>query len=124
MQSNPMMKPIVSNNAFCIKFVVRDSSGTETSWYRDIHAYCKERQIPFVCRLFNSLDIEDDCMFIESLPAVHIYHKHDYVKTIHMKDNPLLAIQTQLQLYKDKQLLKKRSFLKRISAFIKTNIRS
>lgn len=115
-----MMKQVVPNNAFCIKFIVRDISATETSWYHDIQDYCKERKIPFVCRLFNSLEIEEDCHFIESLPAVHIYHKNDYIKTIHMKDNPVLSIQNQIQTYKDKKLLKKRTFREKILAFLRS----
>lgn len=115
-----MTKRSISNNAFCIKFIVRDTNDEDLVWYNEIHDYCEKHMIPFVCRLFNSLENEEDCHYIESLPAVHIYHRGDYVKTIHTIDNPIISIHKQIQTYKDRKLMRKRTLRERILAFLRS----
>lgn len=114
-----------ANSKFRVNFVVRDLAyADESSDYHEIKGFCKANQIPFVCRLFNSLEIDDDCHFIERLPAIHIYYSNEYLKTIHLSENTVFSVQREIQKHKDKQLIRKRSLTTRIKIKILGFLRS
>ena len=47
-----------------------------------ILTYCEENSIPFAVRTFNPRKYSDDCVFIEKLPAIHIYKGSAYTNTL------------------------------------------
>jgi hypothetical protein len=74
----------------------------------DMRNFCKEKQIEFETRLYNSRKNNYDCEFIERLPAFHMYEKKNYVDTFYPGDYGMRLVAEHVSGYKIRKAEKAR----------------
>jgi hypothetical protein len=77
-----------------------------------------------VARAFNSREYIDDRDYVEQLPAVHLYKGDEHLNTFYLTGNPIFEIRRELQVYKEKQMMKKRTMRQRMKAKLLKLLRS
>ena len=94
---------MTSNSQFNVTFVSKDGSAMMSS---HIKAFCNNRSIWFAVRQYDAKTYEEDCEYITSLPAIHLYRDSHHIGTYYLTEDPLKSIQTEINNYKIKQQTK------------------
>ena len=96
MIQNPIIEKSVTTqpSKYSVVLVVKNEDDIAISY--NIRRFCKEQNIIFICRAYDSRKIYEDRNFIESLPAIHMYEQTHYLKTIHMNMDPVVSIRFEL----------------------------
>jgi hypothetical protein len=119
------MKRQSLHKVFTVHFVVRNTEDIfEFSTFRDLQTFCKEQHVQLVARAFNSREYIDDRDYVEQLPAFHLYKGDEHLNTFYLTGNPLFEIRRELQVYKEKQMMKKRTMRQRMKAKLLKLLRS
>jgi hypothetical protein len=110
-------KELNFNSKFIVTFI-RDDSKYDDDNYLSIKEYCKDNNIAFIIRNYDSTNFEEDCNYILKLPAYHMHsQKKRYIKTFYDSDNVIRIIEkeiAQAKIEKEKKRLRKewyRSFI-------------
>lgn len=91
---------------FRIVLVVKDTLNAE---HQKVYEFCKNEKIPFLYREFNSREFEEDQDHIVSLPALHVYYKNNHTKTVHMNEDIISCILSEINKHQV-QSVKKKSY--------------
>lgn len=69
--------------------VVDFEEDKESALRYSVSKFCLDHRIPFVVRKYNTIKYDEDCHFIRSLPAFHIYRKKNiYEQTFYENEKP------------------------------------
>jgi len=97
-----IQNPIITISAprdILVTLVVKNIDSIETlKEFREVREYCKQHNVAFVTREYNSRFYEDDCEHILKLPAFHIHKASNkrWLKTFYFKDEYLEIIHNML----------------------------
>lgn len=91
-----------------VEAVVEESDDVNLRSVIDMRNYCKEKNIHFESRLYNSRKYNIDCDFIERLPAFHLFEKKVYQDTTYPSEYAYTLIGEQIAAYKIRKAEKER----------------
>jgi hypothetical protein len=70
---------------------------------KTVSKFCKENNLSFGIRKYNNIKYEEDCNYIEALPAFHIYRKNNYDITFYPEEKPIEILQNYRTVFLEKQ---------------------
>ena len=74
----------------------------------DMRNFCKEKNIAFETRLYNSRKYQIDCEFVERLPAFHLFEKKIYQESFYPSEFAYHLVAEQVAAYKIRKAEKER----------------
>ncbi len=83
-----------------VEAVVEDLDDMNLRSIIDMRNFCKEKDIHFESRVYNSRKYNIDCEFIERLPAFHLFEKKIYQETFYPSDFAYQLVSEQVAAYK------------------------
>lgn len=95
---------------FIVTCVVRYTEDlNETPHFQLVRTFCAENHISFSAREYDCHRYDEDCNYIEKLPAFHLYSKNgrEYLETYYTDQNPIQKIQTEILEWKKNQAKRK-----------------
>jgi hypothetical protein len=99
MISNPIRSPpSPSSRPFRVCMVVDCEEDKESPLRYSVSKFCRDHQIPFLVRKYNTIKYDEDCHYIRSLPAFHIYRKrNNYEETFYENEKPFEILQAYMK---------------------------
>jgi hypothetical protein len=91
-----------------VEAVVEDSDDFNLRSIIDMRNYCKEKNIHFESRVYNSRRYAIDCEFVERLPAFHLFEKRAYQETFYPSEFAYTLVGEQVAAYKIRKAEKER----------------
>jgi hypothetical protein len=123
MQSNPLMAQCTTETLPLKIIYVYDSdldAPFHDSIFKIIKKYCHEANILLTSRYYNTTKYHEDCEYILSLPAFHVYFKNQYIDTFFADSKPLEDLRKILDKWRAEQNEKEIRKEKRRQAWKKT----
>ena len=91
-----------------VEAVVEESDDCNLRAIIDMRNFCKEKNIHFESRVYNSRRHAIDCDFIERLPAFHLFEKKIYQETFYPSEFAYQLVGEQVAAYKIRKAEKER----------------
>lgn len=91
-----------------VEAIIEDLDGLNLRSILDMRNFCKEKNISFESRVYNSRRYERDCEFIERLPAFHLFEKKIYQETFYPSEFAYQLVGEQIAAYKIRKAEKER----------------
>lgn len=109
------LNPVPNPNRIYVKIlpikveaVVEEADDFNLRSIIDMRNFCKEKNISFETRLYNSRKYERDCEFIERLPAFHLFEKKIYQETFYPGEFAYTLVSEQVAAYRIRKAEKER----------------